>query len=66
MLGLQNGVPVFTAALASSNYLAFKAPVPLYVLKMMPDGNACVLMSWNACAGIPSAKKRFPVPNSTG
>ena len=25
MLGLQNGVPVFTAALASSNYPAFKA-----------------------------------------
>src|SRR5947208_3833896 len=33
---------------------------------MMPDGNACVLTSSNERGGVPSAKKRFPVPNRTG
>lgn len=51
---------------ASSNYPVFKGPAALYVLKMMPDGNACVLTSSNARAGVPSAKRRFPVPNRTG
>src|SRR5229473_8057343 len=38
----------------------------LYVLRRTPDGVAIVLTSSNACAGVPSAKKRFPVPNRTG
>ena len=50
----------------SSSYPAFKGPATLYVVKMMPEGNAFVLMSSNERAGVPSAKKRFPVPNSTG
>ena len=50
----------------SSNYPVFKGPATLYVLKMIPDGNACVLTSSNERGGVPSAKKRFPVPNRTG
>ena len=63
---LPHGAPLFAKEVVSSNYPAFKAPTTLYVLKMMPDGNAFVLMSSNVCGGVPSAKKRFPVPNSTG
>jgi len=33
---------------------------------MMPDGMAFVLTSSNERAGVPSAKKRFPVPNRAG
>ncbi len=51
---------------ASSNYPVFKGLATLYVLKMTPDVVACVLTSSNARAGVPSAKKRFPVPNNTG
>jgi hypothetical protein len=36
------------------------------VLKMMPDGIAFVLTSSNERDGVPSAKKRFPMPNRTG
>jgi len=32
----------------------------------MPEGIAFVLTSSNERAGVPSAKKRFPVPNRTG
>ncbi len=51
---------------ASSNYSVFKVPATLYVQKMMPDGIAFVLTSSNERGGVPSAKKRFPVPNMTG
>ena len=47
-------------------YAVFKGPATLYVLRMTPDGVACVLTSSNERAGVPSAKKRFPVPNKTG
>ena len=33
---------------------------------MMPDGIAFVLTSSNERGGVPSAKKRFPVPKRTG
>jgi hypothetical protein len=49
-----------------SGYPDFKGPATLYVLRMMPDGNAFVLTSSNERGGVPSAKKRFPVPNRTG
>src|SRR5215213_10760880 len=45
---------------------AFKGPMTLYELRRTPDGVAVVLTSSNARAGVPSAKKRFPVPNRTG
>src|ERR1043166_8390440 len=48
------------------NYPAFKGPMTLYVLRRTPDGVACVLTSSNSCAGVPSAKKRFPDPKRTG
>src|SRR5579864_7098967 len=32
----------------------------------MPDGKACVLSSANARGGVPSAKRRFPLPSRTG
>jgi hypothetical protein len=47
-------------------YTVFKGPATLYVLKMMPDGNALVLESSNERGGVPSEKKRFPVPSRTG
>jgi len=55
-----------TDDVASSNYPVFKGPATLYLLRMMPDGIAFVLTSSNERAGVPSAKKRFPVPNRTG
>ena len=60
------GIPVFTDHVASSNYPAFKGPATLYALRMTPDGMAFVLTSSNERAGVPSAKKRFPVPNRAG
>ena len=33
---------------------------------MLPDGKALVLTSSNERGGVPSAKKRFPVPSRTG
>ena len=51
---------------ASSNYAAFNGPATLYVLRTMPVGIACELTSSNARAGVPSAKKRFPVPSRAG
>jgi uncharacterized UPF0146 family protein len=60
------GVPVFADDIASSNYPVFKGPATLYVLRMMPDGIAFVLTSSNEHGAVPSAKKRFPVPNRTG
>ena len=56
----------FTDDVASSNYPVFKGPATLYTLRITPDGVACVLTSSNARAGVPSATKRFPVPNRTG
>src|SRR5437016_12744319 len=32
----------------------------------MPDGKACVLSSANEGGGVPSAKRRFPLPSRTG
>ena len=52
--------------MSSSNYPVFKGPGTLYIVKMMPDGNDFVLTSSNERGGVPSAKKRFPVPNRTG
>ena len=51
---------------ASSNYPVFKGPATLYALRMTPDGIAFVLTNSNERGGVPSAKKRFPVPNRTG
>ena len=50
----------------AKRYPVFKGPATLYVVKMMPDGNDFVLTSSNERGGVPSAKKRFPVPSSTG
>lgn len=63
---LDFGVRGFTDDVAFSNYPVFKEPATLYVLKTMPDGNALVLTSSKERAGVPSVKKRFPVPNRTG
>ena len=66
---LSAGIACWAARLAMSapsNYPVFKGPATLYVLKMMPDGNAFVLTSSNERGGVPAAKKRFPVPNRTG
>jgi hypothetical protein len=52
--------------LAAKNYPIFNGPATLEVLRMMPDGIAFVLTSSNERGGVPSAKKRFPVPNRTG
>jgi hypothetical protein len=51
---------------ASSNYAVFKGPATLYAQKTMPDGIAFVLISSKERGGVPSAKRHFPVPNSTG
>src|SRR5437870_5035743 len=45
---------------------AVKGPETLYVLMRTPVGVDVVLTSSNVRAGVPSANKRFPVPNSTG
>ena len=47
-------------------YPVFKGPATLKVLRMTPVGIAFVLISSNERGGVPSANKRFPVPNRTG
>ena len=51
---------------ASLNYPAFSGPATLYVFSMTPVGVAVVLTSSKARAGVPSRRKRFPVPSRTG
>jgi hypothetical protein len=55
-----------TACEQGKRHPADIGPMTLYALRMMPDGRAFVLTSWNARAEVPSAKHRFPVPNRIG
>ncbi len=49
-----------------SSYPAFKGPAILYVLRIMPEGRTFVPANSSEQGGVPSAKKRFPMPSRTG
>ena len=54
------------SSLSELGYPACRGPVTRQALMMMPENSAFVSVSSNACAGIPSAKKRLPLPITVG